>query len=78
MRQRGPLAQWLQQSCHEQHGSATAELGADGVGERRLRRKVFCLAASNTTGCILSLAGTGGITLRRRELQSTGPLANMP
>ena len=46
---------------HEQHGGAAAELGADGVEEmaEKVAEKRVPLG-SNTTGCSLSLAGTGG------------------
>eukprot|EP00965_Chrysotila_dentata_P262138 6214481-Pleurochrysis_carterae.AAC.4 len=45
----------------EQHGGATAELGADGVEEMAEKAAEEGVPlGSNTTGCSLSLAGTGG------------------
>eukprot|EP00965_Chrysotila_dentata_P113679 3757836-Pleurochrysis_carterae.AAC.4 len=59
----------LSNSCRvdEQHGGATDELGADGIEE--MAEKVAEEGAplgSNTTGCSLSLTGTGGIFEKTR------------
>eukprot|EP00965_Chrysotila_dentata_P183084 6045842-Pleurochrysis_carterae.AAC.1 len=45
---------------HEQHGGATAEVGANGVEEMAKKTaEEGVLLGSNTTGCSLSLAGAG-------------------
>eukprot|EP00965_Chrysotila_dentata_P008609 280185-Pleurochrysis_carterae.AAC.1 len=72
---------WHSRSCrdvHEQLGGAAPKLGADGVDE--MTEEVAeggILLGSNSTGCSLSLAGTGG-DFERTRAPIDGPLANMP
>eukprot|EP00965_Chrysotila_dentata_P251867 6210327-Pleurochrysis_carterae.AAC.1 len=52
---------------HEQHSSATAELGASGVEEMAEKvAEADVPLGSSTTGCSLSLVGTGGNFERMR------------
>eukprot|EP00965_Chrysotila_dentata_P095949 3170737-Pleurochrysis_carterae.AAC.2 len=54
---------------HEQHGGAAVELGTDDVEEMAEKVAEACVPlGSNTTGCSLSLAGTGGKFEKARAL----------